>query len=208
MHRFHHTRFIRRMMRRGVSFFIKNGQLLLLVGLTLCGVLCGVIAYRSTAETSLSQILSVIFHERVPASFSSGCYDVLCASVFGVLFLTALFVLGMTPFGCPIVLLIDFIFGAVVGVLNGQVYFQYGFLYSMITSVPYLVITGIAVVPASKHAMHISCAISRQFLPNGAHCGSLWHDFKRYLLHFLVCILIVFSASIVDVLLKIAYYSL
>ncbi len=191
----------RRNFRRAVRFINQNGQLLFLTAILLCGAVLGSCLYFSLS-TERRQLLDSLFltSPSLPKDFSEGCIAVVSSSFSVLLLLTMLFLLGLTAYGCPLILLMPLLFGFGIGTSVCYAYETTSFMLMFVTVLFPVCIMAVAVLIATIQSLHMSCLFSRQLLPSYAHCGSLWHDFKTYLLRFMLCALIAVVAAVVRLL--------
>lgn len=192
----------RRTFHKTMQFCRANGQLLFLVVIVCLGAIVGTLTYNLLSSEHRASFASLISHATVPTDFVEGCVAVLSSGFYGWLLLMVLFLLGLTAYGCPLIVLVPLIFGFCIGVAECHAFAFLG-VWAMFARVliPVL-ITGIAIVIAAGQALKMSCSFSRQLLPSHAHCGGLWQDFKVYLIRFAVCLLIALAGAIVAVLLR------
>ncbi len=205
MKRFQKKRTITKSIRFSVRFLKKNTLVFLLILFILSGAFIGTILFDSLDGFGENGMFSHITNTEIPTDFFSACKAVCNSSFCFLLFLTALFLMGLTSFGCPIILLTVVIYGFWIGVSQAQMFVECGFWPMIVFVHCPMILSGIAVLIAAKQSILMSCLFSRQLLPFSAHCGSLWHDFKRYLTVYLICSGIVVAAATFLVISKIWY---
>lgn len=192
----------RRAFRKTMQFCRTNGQLLFLVLLICLGAVAGAVVYTFLSSDDRTAFASLLSSTTVPTNFLDGCIAVLSSGFYGVLLLIVLFLLGLTAYGCPLIVLVPLFFGVCIGVAECHAYMFDGLWTMLCTVLIPVMITGMAIVTATGQALRMSCAFSRQLLPSHAHCGGLWQDFKLYLIRFAICLLIVLAGAIIAVLLR------
>lgn len=190
----------RRSLRRALRFVNQNGQLLFLTVIMLCGTVLGCCLFFSLSPDRYQLLDSLFLAAQSPSSFAEGCTAVVSSAFSVLILLIVLFLLGLTAYGCPLILLIPLFFGLWIGVSECYAYATSSFLPMLLTTLLPVCITAVAVLIATMQSLHMSCLFSRQLLPNYAHCGSLWHDFKLYLLRFMLCMLIAVVAAVIRLL--------
>lgn len=192
----------RRTIRKWTLFCRENGQLLFLVSLVLIGAVVGAVIYGFLPNDDREVFVQMISSGTAPSDFLGGCIAVLSSMFYGLLLLILLFLLGLTAYGCPLIVLVVLFFGVCVGVAECHAYVFGGFWSMLCTVLLPTAVTGIAVVIAAGQALRMSCLFSRQLLPSHAHCGGLWQDFKKYLVQYLICLLIALSGAITAVMFR------
>lgn len=202
MIRFKGIRKIKRHCKDIYRFFSQNGQLIFLLVLATLGCIFGTVMYRNISAENQSFFAFIATGSQLPHDFMSACYAVVSSAFIGCILLVIVFLFGMTPFGCPLILLFTALFGFWTGVAQSCMYTEHGVKALILTVLTPAMITETAILFAAKDALRMSCIFSRQLLPSGAHCGSMWQDFKRYVLRFISFLCIIFAAAIIDVLLR------
>ncbi len=205
MKRFQKRHRIRLWIKALRRFISKNGQLLFLIGILLIGAVLGVAVHKTISHEHPALLSPVNSITHVPSSFIEGCKAVVSSALGISVVLIGLFLLGLTAFGCPIILLLLMLFGFWIGVCECQSFSLGGLWYTAFTVLLPMYFAGIAVLLGTKQALHMSFVFSRQLLPTSAHCGSMWADFKTYLLHFILCLFLVIVAAVANVITNAVY---
>ncbi len=188
--------------RKVWRFCCDNGQLLFLTMLICVGGLAGAMCFKHITQENMTAFMNHSQDAVIPHDFAEACLAVLSSAIYGWLFLVVLFLLGLTAYGCPLILPIPLVFGFCVGIMECYTYSKSG-MWMMVKGILIPSITvGIAMIIAIGQALKMSCSFSRQLLPSHAHCGGLWQDFKGYLLRFGVSFLLVLFGAIVASLLR------
>ncbi len=188
---------------RSLTVFItKNMRLLLLVIVIFIGALLGCRIFADLSQSIKQQLLSFMNHDIAPDSLSDVAVITLSSTLKHAVLLAIMFLLGMTPYGSIFVLGTVLFFGFCVGVHECYYYESGGIGAILVYVLPRTVIASSSVIIACEQSLHLSCMISRQLLPFSAHCGSLWHDFKRYLLRYITCIALAFSSAACEVVIQ------
>ncbi len=177
----------------------ENRRLILYGSLWAVGLVVGLLI-RSELVSSLKPIASIA---SVEISFSAGIANVLSSCFSTLCLLMVLFLSGLSACGAPITAFVPLFYGLGLGL--SQAYWgsqgQSGLLISALWVWPHSVIETIALLMGCCEALRLSLRIAAQLVPGGT-IGSLWRDFKLYLLRFLLFLLIALSAGVVDVLLR------
>lgn len=192
----------KRIWREGWRFCAKNKQLFFLLFLVVLGAVLGCTTYTLLSDERRQLFSSVASVTTVPNDFVSGCTAVASSAFSVCCILVVVFLLGLTAYGCPLILIAPLFFGFCLGVAECQAYIQGGFWQ---LSVQVLLPMSVAMIPvliATSQALRMSCVFSRQLLPSSAHCGGMWQEFKMYLLRFLLCFFLAFAAALIQVLLQ------
>lgn len=205
MRRFRKKRQLHHLARDMMRFIHGNGQLLLMLLMILAGAFLGTIVYGGLKGTEHEVFSSFLSELTLPSDLMAGCKAVL-SSAFGLcVILVLLFLFGMTAFGCPLIFVMVFVFGFWLGIDQSHAYIHGGYAAVIITVLSHMLVACISVLRGAQQALHMSCVFSRQLLPSGAHCGGMWQDFKKYLVSFLICMILALSSGIVQVLSRLAY---
>ncbi len=172
-----------------------------LLCLLLIGSLLGAAVFSLLTHPQKELLSSILSVQQTPSGFADGCAMMFSSAFLSLLMLAILFLLGLTAFGVPLILMVPLFFGFGIGVAECSCYAAGGVGAVALTVLPHMMIAAMGVLIASAESLRMSCVFSRQLLPASAHCGGMWQDFKLYLLRFLLCIVIVFAAAVTDVLL-------
>ncbi len=194
---------IRKQFHKLQMFLCGNVSLMFLCALLVMGAFFGAWIFRVLSEEHRSFVTNLLYSPPTPTDLRSAASAVLTSCFGHALLLILLFLLGMTAFGCPLILLGVIVFGFRLGVIECFAYVSCGFGFTAINVHVPMLIAGIAVLLAVRHSLHMSCVFSRQLLPSGAHCGGMWMEFKRYLLYYTICLGLIVASSITEVLLQV-----
>lgn len=177
----------------------KNKSLLLFSLLFVIGVISGTILFinnsfvSSLAKSSFTDYFAVrrnsAFLKIIVSSFFSSVYSFLIA-----------YFCGSSLLGVLAVPILIFVEGGTVGALISYVYYTYsikGIAYNAIILLPHTVIVLVALLFAAKDSFFFSLKFLKLTLPKNRPLN-LFADFKEYCLKFLIYVLIILIASIVD----------
>jgi len=187
--------------RSVIAFTRKNTRLLLLILLIFTGAILGCGIYELLSDDVKQQLLSFMNHKPVFTTLPELAVTALSSALKLFILLTGMFLLGMTPFGCIPICGIVIFFGFCSGVFECYYYESDGIGAVLTYVLLPVIIAATAITIACAQSLHLSCLFSRQLLPFSAHCGSLWYDFKWYLLRYALCIILAFSAAVCEVIL-------
>ncbi len=181
------------------SFIVQNRQLLFWITLIIIGSAIGCGLFTTLAEDIKNRLLSFMDSDTVFRSFRDVSVFTLSSGVKYLFVLTLIFLLGMTPYGGMLILCVVLFYGFCTGIFECCYYETGGFIAVIQHVLPHTLIMSVAVLIACIQSVHMSCMISRQLLPFSAHCGSLWNDFKHYLLHYLLCAVLAMATAACEV---------
>ncbi len=185
-----------------IIYLKKNSVMVFLTVLILCGVTVGCAFYSILSNENKFLISSIMAYTTTPTDFISGCSAVFSSAFEVYMLIIGLFLLGLTPYGIPLIFLMPLSFGFAMGATECFYYETAGLKAVAITFLPCMIISSIAIMIACAQAFRMSRLFSCQLLPYSAHCGGMWQDFKMYIFRYLFCLFLAFAAAIVNVLLQ------
>ncbi len=185
------------------KFVYQHSSVFALLCLIIGGVVLGISVFRALNEEHRAFVSELLYKSPQSIDWQNASTAIIGSCIRHSLILVFLFLFGLTAFGCPLILCTVLLFGFRVGVIISVSYLAYGFWNTALTVYLPVLIAGIATLLAVRRSLHMSCVYSRQLLPSGAHCGSLWSEFRRYLVSFTLCFGLVLAASITEILLQV-----
>ncbi len=194
MRKIRHHKSAKHAFKRFISY---NKVIISLSFIILLGVIVGSCIFPILSEEYRRFLSSVYQSATVPTSFLSGCTYACSVAFRSLILLAALFLCGLTAFGWPLILLVLMLFGVQIGVTDCCVFIDGGWFALMVTEILPLIFVFIGILHAAQSSLHMSTALAKQLLPSAAHCGSIWHDFKRYLAANGISILWITAASVI-----------
>lgn len=188
--------------RRAAGFCGKNGQLLFLIMLMFIGALIATWLYPKLTDEWKMIFYGVTDLQTPPTNLIQGCTAVMSSAFLVFVLLALLFLFGLTPYGCPLILCVPLFFGYVIGLAQCRAFLANGVTEVLFAVLLPMGIAALSIVIGAAQAMQMSAQFSRQLLPSCAHCGGLWQDFKWYLLRFMLCVMIALAAATVKIFLQ------
>ncbi len=192
------------------SFWEDNRRLLFFLVLLLMGVLGGVLVF-TLSRSLLSEELAVMLQVQAVqggirggiSQFFSSCFSTVC--MLGLLFLA-----GLSACGAPLTLVVPFFFGLGLGMTQAYYYGAggSGVVFTAVLVIPHSLVAGAALLMGCAESMRMSFLLAGQLLPNSAHCGGLWLDFRLYCVRFLLFVGLALGAGVLDVCLRLAFLKL
>ena len=195
-------RSIRKQWAKSKRFVLTHTATFILLSMILIGVFFGVRIYRLLDADYRAFVQNYIYTPSTPDGWIASANAVAGLCIKHMLIPVSLFFLGMTAFGCPLILCMIVLFGFRVGLILSVSYTAFGVLHTAcIVYIP-LLLVGIATLLAVRRSLHMSYTFSCQLLPSCAHCGGMWSEFKRYLLSYSVTFGLIVTASVAEVILQ------
>lgn len=179
-------------------FLRENRRLLLFLLLPLAGVVCGLLLYAPTGDTVWGKLVVI---EPVPSGFH-GVFSQFWSSCFQpMLLLCVLFVAGLSACGVPVALLVPAFWGIGLGLTQAHYAAEGLGGLAVIAAVllPHSVMEAVVLLMAASECFRMSVRFAASLLPRSAHCGGLWQDFRMYAVRFLLLLLLLLGASVLDV---------
>lgn len=180
-----------------------KGTLLLLTGILLAGMICGVLSARCADETELSK-LDFLFANNFQLREGQTMLTIFAASLTSVfLFLLAGFLMGLSVWGSILTPIIPFFRGFGLGVSSGFLYASYswkGVLFHLAVMLPGMVLSSIAVILSAREGMHFSKELTNACFSFGKGRGAS-PVLKDYLLKNGIILAIGALAALFDMLL-------
>ncbi len=81
-------------------------------------------------------------------------------------------------------------------------------VFTAVLVIPHSLVAGAALLMGCAESMRMSFLLAGQLLPNSAHCGGLWLDFRLYCVRFLLFVGLALGAGVLDVCLRLAFLKL
>lgn len=192
------------------NFWEDNRRLLFFLLLLLIGVLGGVLVF-TLSHSLLSEELTVMLQvQAIEGGIKGGISQLFSSSFSTVCMLGLLFLAGLSACGAPLTLLVPLFFGLGLGMTQAYYYGVggSGVAFTAILVIPHSLVAGAALLMGCAESMRMSFLLAGQLLPNSAHCGGLWQDFRLYCVRFLLFVGLAFAAGILDVCLRLAFLRL
>lgn len=192
------------------SFWEDNRRLLFFLLLLLAGVLGGVLVF-TLSHSLLSEELTVMLQVQAVEGGIKGGISQLFSSCFStVCMLGLLFLAGLSACGAPLTLLVPVFFGLGLGMTQAYYYGVggSGMAFVALLVIPHSLVAGAALLMGCAESMRMSFLLAGQLLPNSAHCGGLWQDFRLYCVRFLLFTGLAFAAGVLDVCLRLGFLKL
>ena len=192
------------------SFWEDNRRLLFFLVLLLMGVLGGVLVF-TLSRSLLSEELAVMLQVQAVQGGIRGGISQLFSSCFStVCMLGLLFLAGLSACGAPLTLVVPFFFGLGLGMTQAYYYGAggSGVVFTAVLVIPHSLVAGAALLMGCAESMRMSFLLAGQLLPNSAHCGGLWLDFRLYCVRFLLFAGLALGAGVLDVCLRLAFLKL
>lgn len=188
------------------SFLKRNRPFLWLVGLVLCGCLCGVLLFENT---DLLQMLGdVLPLSRVEHGFSAALFA-WCSACFqtGVLLLL-LFLSGFSACGAPVPVFVLLFWGIGLGMTETYYYSRggLGVLFTVAVVLPPAIVQAAALLMASVESMRMSLRLFACVFSRTAHGGSLHKEWRLYAVRFLIFTVLILFAGVLDVVLRLLLF--
>ncbi len=188
---------------RFLQFFKKNGVTLAFASVLTAGFICGVISSANENEPFYSiynMLFNAFINSRIGNSFAR---IFLISSAVSVLFVLVSFLSGLSLGGIPLLAVVSFIKGFVLGIPGGLAVARYSFkgfvFYLVIVLLPGL-ISSLAVVLSCREASNFSAYLLKSFTAGSK--GGLMADFRIYCLRYLVILAVVILSAVADMLLS------
>lgn len=193
------TTHIGRKWKRLCRFCTEHRRMLFYIVLFAAGVWGG----SSIRLSLLQSVLPMDAIESVTGTFFDGFSQILSSWFLPEILLLILFLVGLSAWATPITIMVPLFYGLGLGMTQAYCITQMdsGFLVSLLWIWPHSLIEITALLLGCLESLRLSLIIGTQLIPGGT-IGSLWRDFRLYLLRFLWCSLIAFVAATVDVLLR------
>lgn len=192
------------------NFWEDNRRLLFFLLLLLAGVLGGVLVF-TLSHSLLSKELTVMLQVQAVEGGIKGGISQLFSSCFStVCMLGLLFLAGLSACGAPLTLLVPLFFGLGLGMTQAYYYGVggSGVAFVALLVIPHSLVAGAALLMGCAESMRMSFLLAGQLLPNSAHCGGLWQDFRLYCVRFLLFVGLAFAAGVLDVCLRLGFLKL
>ena len=174
------------------------------------GVLGGVLVF-TLSRSLLSEELAVMLQVQAVQGGIRGGISQLFSSCFStVCMLGLLFLAGLSACGAPLTLVVPFFFGLGLGMTQAYYYGAggSGVVFTAVLVIPHSLVAGAALLMGCAESMRMSFLLAGQLLPNSAHCGGLWLDFRLYCVRFLLFVGLALGAGVLDVCLRLAFLKL
>jgi len=192
----------RSLIKQTLGFLRKNIRLIVFTALIILGALFGCVVFSTISADEQQSLSSWMISGGIPTDYTSGLTTVI-SSTFGIwVQLIVLFLLGLTAFGCPLILAELLFFGFCFGITSCQGHTVYESFAALTDEVLPMAIGGIAILIGALQAFRFSCMSARQLLPSGAHCGGLWPAFRQYGAAFILCALIALLSGILQTVMR------
>lgn len=192
------------------NFWEDNRRLLFFLLLLLAGVLGGVLVF-TLSHSLLSKELTVMLQVQAVEGGIKGGISQLFSSCFStVCMLGLLFLAGLSACGAPLTLLVPLFFGLGLGMTQAYYYGVggSGVAFVALLVIPHSLVAGVSLLMGCSESLRMSFLLAGQLLPNSAHCGGLWQDFRLYCVRFLLFVGLAFAAGVLDVCLRLGFLKL
>lgn len=189
--------------REMTAFFEANRRLFPFVGLFLLGAGLGVLVYMTVA-VHLPEGQSSLFRvEAVTGGFRAGLSALWGACFSVILWLLALFLLGLWSCGAPFVLAVPLLHGLGLGLTESYYYAlgRPGVLAVVTVVLPHGLLCAGILAMAGAESLRLSLRLSRQLLPTDK-AEPMWPQFRLYCMRFLLFLVVAVAAGILHVLLR------
>lgn len=199
----------RRWAMEWLAFLQKNRRLLAFLFLFFLGIGGGVWVFSFSSPAMGHELGRILEIPAVTGGFRGGI-SVLFSSCFStVVLLLILFLSGLSACGAPVTALVPLFFGLGTGLTEAYYYSggKAGIFTVAILVIPHTVVAVASLVMGCAESLRMSLLISGQLLPSSANCGGLWQDFRLYGLRFLLFIGLAFGAGVLDVLMRLVWFS-
>ena len=184
-------------------FILKHTATIILLSIILVGAFFGVRVFDCLDTDYRLFIQNYVCTPGTSDGWVASANAVTGACIRHMLIPTSLFFLGLTAFGCPLILCMVILFGFRIGIILSVSYITFGAAHTaFIVYIP-LLLVGIATLLAVRQSLRMSYAFSCQLLPSCAHCGGMRSEFKQYLLSYTVCLGMIITASVAEIILQI-----
>lgn len=181
-----------------------KGPLLLLAGILLAGMVCGVLSARCADETVLSR-LDFLFSSNFQLQEEQTMFSVFAASLTSIfLFLLAGFFMGLSVWGTVLIPVLPFFRGFGLGVSTGFLYASYswkGVLFHLAVMLPGMVFSSVAIILSAREGMRFSKELTGASFSFGKGGRSASPALRDYLMRNGVILTIGAVAALFDMLL-------
>lgn len=201
----------RNIVRFGASvyrFFRTRRPLVFFTGLFLLGCVLGVgvfcrVEYAAALAEKMLPAPVTVSWEGILRAIGSSCF-------FGWLMLLLLYLVGLSPCGVFVAVLVPFFYGMGVGITESALYAQgfSGVLFSAVFLVPHTVFCAAALLLGSCETAHMSAVLGKQLFSSVGKVGETARCFRFYSLRFLILAALVLIAGILNALVRMVYYPL
>ncbi len=190
--------------RKLARFISTHYRFLLFLLCLLFGVTIGCLVYADISGSYGDIIVSLTDLAPVGGGVANILWAVLESALFLLILLAALLLSGLSVCGAPVVWLVPVVYGLGLGLTEAHLFAQgaEGVFLAAALVIPHSMVAIAVLLMGCSESFRMTLLLAGQVLPNGARCGGLWQDFKRYFLRFLVFFGLSFLAAAVDVLLK------
>ncbi len=184
-------------------FLVTNRRLLLFLLLPLCGCVCGLLLYKPL-QNSFPQWVALLPLPNMASGISGACSAWFSACFQPLCLLAVLFACGLSVCGAPCAFLAPVFWG--VGLGLRQAYYSQsgasGWLMLLAVVLPSAAIQMVALLMGSSESLRMSVLLTAQLLPRSVRCGGLWQVFRLYCVRFLVLLLPVALAGVLEVVIR------
>lgn len=191
--------------RQWTDFLTENRRLFPFAGLYLAGAAIGVIVYLTAGERITDDWGALLQVPGLTGGLKNGLGALWSTCFSSVLWLAALFLLGLWSCGGPFVLLAPVIQGLGLG-LTEAFYYSMGWrgVAAMAAVIlPGALLSAAILTMAGAESLRLSANLSRQLLPGGeTESQALPPVFRLYCLRYLIFLAAAVGAGLVEVLLR------
>ena len=187
-----------------ISGVKENGLIITLTFLYILGIVLGSIfcGYSDFVHSFSKSSLTGFIDLRITCNF----IKIFINSFFNFLIYCGIvFISGTSVVGTILVPATILLKGISFGAVCGYMYLEYslkGIAFNALIYIPSAIIYVFSLIIFSREATIFSLSLAKLFSPNGV-CISIYNEFKKYFIRFLIFLLAVFFASLIDSLMSI-----